>query len=227
MTGWRLPGRRGHSARVISASPRVSLLEYGEDGVPGVVVSKSVVPEMRAIGLDHLAAVRHVHCAAVRAAGEQLTGQQTDALLALIHSARYADQFLAASPVGAWIDSVLVATGGWLPPADSGQSARIVNLVVDPMFRRLGIGRTVLEATEARARRGGYPASTVRATVHSAPFFEHRGYAVTSYGAWAPCPGTSLPAVFLRKQFAGASKTARGIPTPPRGRISPRLRETS
>lgn len=161
---------------------------------------EKVAITIRQIGLDDLAAVRHVHSLAYRAfAGPTLAEDQVDALVEYVRSPQYSDYLLGHGCLGAWIDSHLCGTAGWGPGSNLGVGAKLAGVCVDPLFSRLGIGRRLVEAAELRARRAGFSAMTTRTTSNAVPFFETLGYATTSQGVWNTPSGVSVPVVHMRK----------------------------
>ena len=172
----------------------------------GVLSMRSQV-ELRTVGLDGLAEVRHVTALAYRAyAGPFLAEDQVDALVELVRSPEYTDQMLASNCVGAWIDGRLIGCVGWFPAGSSAAGAKLLGVCVDPLFGRLGVGRRLVEAIEIRARRAGFSILTARVPISAAPFFARLGYAGTSQGVWMTPSGVSLPVVHMRK---GSSKLIR------------------
>jgi GNAT superfamily N-acetyltransferase len=66
------------------------------------------------------------------------------------------------------------ALEGTLDPATD--AARIRAMFVDPAFARRGLGRLILEASEEDARRAGFTAFELMATLPGVPLYEACGY---------------------------------------------------
>ena len=66
----------------------------------------------------------------------------------------------------------------------------------------MGIGATLAQHTERRAREAGFTEFSVRVGVHAAPVFERLGYTTTSHGVQQLSDDTSIAVVFLKKDAA-------------------------
>ena len=86
---------------------------------------------------------------------------------------------------------------------DSGATARITALFVDPLFVRLGIGRRLTRDVEVRVRAAGFDALSVRATDNAVGFFLSLGFQIASQGVTARAADIVLPVTFMRKGEAG------------------------
>jgi len=155
---------------------------------------------IRPVGLDDLSDVRHIHSLAYRSlSGPALAEDQVDAIVEFVRSPQFSDYLLGHGCIGAWVGSHLCGTAGWGPGNTVGLGAKLAGVCVDPLFSRLGIGRRLVEAAEARARRAGFSTVTSRTTANAVPFFEHLGYTSASQGAWMTPSGVSIPVVYMRK----------------------------
>jgi GNAT superfamily N-acetyltransferase len=162
--------------------------------------------EIRPVGIDELSTVRYIHASALRSqAGSSLSDTEIATFAAHVYSDAYTGGLSEAARtnrlLGAVIGEELVGTAGWLPASDNGAIARIHGVFVRPMFTGAGIGRTLALATEEQARRAGFSAFTVRATLNAAGFFSGLGYEITSRGAWTLAPGQTLQVAFMRKRL--------------------------
>lgn len=63
----------------------------------------------------------------------------------------------------------------WLDPRT--EAAKIRAFFVDPAHARQGLGRAILERSEAEARLAGFSSLTLMATLPGVPFYERLGYA--------------------------------------------------
>ena len=163
-------------------------------------MSKLPAIEVRPIGLDSLAELRHIHSRSYRSyLCCDLSQDQLDALLEYVATPAYLDLVLQTECLGAWIDARLCATGSWTLGGGSALGARIASVCVDPLFSRLGLGRRIVGEMEARARRAGCALISARAPLSSATFFERIGYAGTSRGVWSTPCGVSVPVLHMRK----------------------------
>jgi GNAT superfamily N-acetyltransferase len=115
-------------------------------------------------------------------------------------------------------DEVIVGCGGWikrrmlyggdqmkgeaedlLDPATD--AARIRAFFVDPDWARRGIGRRLIEACEAAARREGYQRMELGATLPGEPLYAAMGYMVTERFDIPMPDGETLPAAHMVKSF--------------------------
>jgi GNAT superfamily N-acetyltransferase len=113
--------------------------------VPGLAI--------RGAGLDHWSEIRHVHASAFRRlAGPAIDEQQCEAFVARIYEPDYTVTLQTHDLIVAWLDNRPIGTAGWVPFDQRGTIARIASVYVSPQFTRLGIGRRLVTAAEARAR---------------------------------------------------------------------------
>lgn len=163
-------------------------------------MSKLPAIDVRPIGLDCLAELRHLHGQSYRSfLGGDLSQDQLDALLDYVRTPAYLDLILQTECLGAWIDDRLCATGSWTPGGVSSTGAKIAGVCVDPLFSGLGFGKRMVTEIEARARRAGFALMSARAPLSSTSFFEQLGYAGTSRGVWSTPCGVNVPVLHMRK----------------------------
>lgn len=163
----------------------------------GAIADRAV---LRTVGLDDWSTVRHLHATAFeRLAGPMLDQEVVRALKAHMTTAQYTEALQRESLWAATLDGLLVGTSGWLPSDDTGHSARITSVFVNPMFLRLGIGRLLVRNAEARARAAGFSSFTARAPEAAAAFFAALGYEVTSHGVSQRLGGQAVPVTFMRR----------------------------
>jgi len=156
--------------------------------------------DIRPIGLDHLAELRHLHSLAYRTyLAHDLSDDQLDALIEFVQTPEYIEVLLKTECHGAWIENRLCATASWSPGGMTGASAKLIGVCVDPIFAGLGLARQLVVEAELRARRAGFAVMTARAPHSVAPFFEQLGYCCTSHGVWATPCGVNIPVVHMRK----------------------------
>lgn len=166
---------------------------------------------LRPVSIDELSSVRHLHAGSVRqlAAGHLSEGE-LGAFAHYVRSERYADRLIEAVQNGRLVAAELmgsvVATAGWVAANDAGATVRLMAVFVSPLYAHKGLGRLVVDATEAEARRAGYSTFTVRAPIGSIGFFERLGYDVSSHGVWPLPPEQAVPVGFLRKVIAKAPR---------------------
>ncbi len=115
-------------------------------------------------------------------------------------------------------DEVIVGCGGWskrrtlyggdqmkgevddlLDPATD--AARIRAFFVDPNWARRGIGRRIIEACEAAARREGFQRMELGATLPGEPLYAAMGYTVTRRFDIPMPDGEVLPAAHMVKSL--------------------------
>ena len=85
----------------------------------------------------------------------------------------------------------------WLDPRT--EAAKIRAFFVDPAYARQGLGRAILERSEAEARQAGFASLTLMATLSGVPFYERVGY-VAGAAIQYPLPGgIDIPFVPMSK----------------------------
>ncbi len=84
---------------------------------------------------------------------------------------------LSAAHVVAYVHDRPVATGRLLLDSPTTENAHVGRIAVVPEHRRQGLGKAVMRALEAEARRRGYRGVTIAAQVRAIPFYESLGYA--------------------------------------------------
>jgi GNAT superfamily N-acetyltransferase len=159
-----------------------------------------VTPQMRPLDLDDLSSVRYVHSTAFRRlAALHYTSEEIEAFVEQIYSPAYVEQLLSTDAVAVWVGNELAGTASWSPANDTGHTARISDVFVQPLFSGLGFGTMLVRAMEERARRAGFSETSVRATRNAKPFFASLGYTVTSHGVRSTQAGIGLQVVFMRR----------------------------
>jgi GNAT superfamily N-acetyltransferase len=154
----------------------------------------SVVP----LSVDDFSALRYLHVTALRnQTAEVLSDAEIAAFVRLVQSPAYTDLMMREEVYGGWLHGELVGTVGWQSSADSSSTARIGSIFV--RHPRLGIGRHLIDAAEARAQRCGFVQFSVCVTANAVPFFERMGYRSVSRGVRSLSPDCSLPVTFLKK----------------------------
>ena len=157
--------------------------------------------QLAPIGIDDFSALRYLHAKSLIAqTADAVSDEQAAGLIHLIYSPDYSDLVMDEEMVGAWLDGELVGSTGWHPSREASSVARLGPILV--RHPRFGIGRRLLAEVEARAHRSGFRQFATWCTGDAVPFFERRGYHVTSHGAKAFAAGQSLPVTFLRKDVA-------------------------
>ncbi len=155
------------------------------------------------IGLDGWADVRQLHALAFeKLVGAGIDARDVAAFKIAVTSWSYTQDIQAARLTGAFVDGYLVGTCGWLPADDTGVTARVMFLYVNPMFSRLGFGRQLLGNAERHAFAAGFRALAVRTPVNAVEFFGGLGFEVASYGVHSFDPGAGFPVAFMRKALA-------------------------
>ncbi len=152
------------------------------------------------IGIDDWADVRYVHSTAFeRLASPYLDANEIAIFNARVGSPEYVEDLMRENLLGAWIERQLVGTAGWLPASDSGTTARITSIFVNPMFAGLGVGARLLAQVEQRAAQAGYTGFAVRSPPNAVGFFLALGYDISSHGVSHAATGHDVPVTFLRK----------------------------
>ena len=157
---------------------------------------------LRPLGVDEMAAVRHLHDRAFEQhIGPILSQTEVDAFSAHVHSPAYADRVFAHDPIGAYLHGDLVGTVGSQRSDDGDRALRITHLFVRPMFGRLGIGRALLTNVEQKALKSGIFSVALQVTRNATEFFERHNFEVTSYGIGSISGLGGLAVAFLRKDM--------------------------
>jgi GNAT superfamily N-acetyltransferase len=164
--------------------------------------------KLRPISIDDWSDVRYVHKAAFRTSfGPRVAPRYVEAFMALVDTPAYVERLRGGDPVGAWLSGQLAGTAGWRPMDGQGRVAKIEGLFVQPLFSFMGVGSLLLAHAEARARRAGYGAVTVRAPAISVPFFMRLGYNIYAQGAGVSDPPTDMPVFVMCKREPTAVTT--------------------
>jgi GNAT superfamily N-acetyltransferase len=170
---------------------------------------------LNAVGIDDWSEVRALHTAALRRlSGIDPNSAEALRLRDLIYSPEYVEDRSSDNLTAAWIDQQLIGTCGWRPSSDSGASARITGLYVNPLFARLGIGQLLVVNAEQRAAQAGFRVFTSRMPPSTVGFFEHLGYHVTSQGIFTLGPGLEVPMAYVRKEHTRVPDQAEITGTP-------------
>jgi GNAT superfamily N-acetyltransferase len=157
--------------------------------------------DLRAIGIDDLSAVRYVHASALRSAASAFHApEEMDAMQSEVYSSVYAADLLSRVVFGAFTGGQLIGTAGWCAANDAGETARVTDVYVHPLFMRSGIGRRLVARIEVEAGRAGFRELSVRSTTNAAAFFGKLGYDVASHGVRSTMTGIEVPVIFMRKR---------------------------
>lgn len=165
---------------------------------------------IRRLGYDDFAAVRHVHSKSFQSlAGPLISEGELKAFTDQVYAPTYADALLELDTYVATIENQVVGTAAWSAGDDSGATARIGAVYVDPLFTHCGIGSRLVLEVERRASDAGYRRFAVRATSNAVPFFTSLGYEIASHGvsSLTAAEGT-LQVTFMRKLAGADRKTA-------------------
>jgi GNAT superfamily N-acetyltransferase len=175
----------------------MSSLTSSECGVPRL--------DIRGAGLDHWAEIRHLHALSFRTLSSRaIEPSQSAAFIAGIYEPDYTVSLQTHDLLVAWLDQRPVGTAGWVPFDHQARSARITSVYVSPFFARLGIGRRLVAAAEARPAAAGFQAYAARAFHPAVGFFEAIGYSRSSHGVQSVGTEHGIPVTFMRK---GGSET--------------------
>lgn len=159
--------------------------------------------DIRALGIDDLSDIRHLHATAFRIHGGGLySDQEIDAFVRQVYSNEYADRIHQSHCYGAWIDGHLAGTCGWCPVGDDRTTARISDVFVSPLFARAGLGLMLVRHVEARAVEARFTSFTLRVGYHAIGLFEALGYVMTSQGVYNLADDVPLAVAFMRKSAA-------------------------
>jgi GNAT superfamily N-acetyltransferase len=152
------------------------------------------------IGVDDWSAVRYVHAAAFERLGSPyLEPNEIELFKIRIASPEYVEDLMRENLSGAWVERELAGTAGWQPAGDSGTTARITSIFVNPIFTGLGIGARLLVDAEARAAIAGFTNFAVRSTPNAVGFFASLGYEISAHGVSHVATGRDVPVTFMRK----------------------------
>lgn len=165
--------------------------------------------EIRGADPDHWSDVRSLHAQAFRRlACPALDPGQCRAFITHIYAPDYTAALQMQDVHAAWYEGRIIGTAGWMPSDDRGTAARITSVFVSPLFARIGVGRRLVGAAEARARAAGFRIFVVRAFQPSAGFFESLGYVRSSQGVQVVGTENGIPVVFMRKHEMPAEEPA-------------------
>ena len=179
------------------------------DADPQLVLQ--AVLQIRPLGIDEMAAVRHLHTRAFEHhIGPILSSAEVETFTAHVHSPSYADRVFAHDPVGAYLHGELVGTVGSQRTEDGDRALRITHLFVRPMFGRLGIGRALLTNVEQKAMKSGIFSIALQVTRNATEFFEKHGFQVTSFGIGSISGLGGLAVAFLRKDMLSSQRPIGG-----------------
>jgi GNAT superfamily N-acetyltransferase len=159
--------------------------------------------EIRGADPDHWSDIRSLHAQAFRRlACPALEPRECQAFVDHIYAADYTAALQMQDIQVAWYEGRIIGTAGWMPSDDRGTAARITSVFVSPLFARIGVGRRLVTAAEARARTAGFRTFVARAFQPSAGFFESLGYVRSSQGVQTVGTENGIPVAFMRKQEA-------------------------
>lgn len=153
-------------------------------------------------------ALLDIHARAIRElAATHYSEDQRDAWVARMSAERLreamtAREFLVAetaTPTGPRIVGY-----GQLHPVEGVIEA----IYVDPGFSRRGVGRSLFEALERRARALGLPGLVLDASLNSVPFYAAMGFRQKCLDHHALAPGVQMACAVMEKRFAGTASRA-------------------
>jgi putative acetyltransferase len=176
----------------------------GQTGVAEPKVADLAV--IRRLGIDDFSTVRHVHATSFRSlAGPLISESELEAFTRQVYLPGYVDALMALETFVAEIEGKVVGTAAWSAGDDSGATARISSVFVDPVFTHCGIGRRLVREVEQRAAEAGYQRFSVRATANAVPFFQALGYEIASHGVSSLTAAEgALQVTFMRKSAGPA-----------------------
>jgi predicted N-acetyltransferase YhbS len=182
--------------------------------------------QIKAAGIDDLAAVRRLVIASFRAySSAEHSEEEAAAMLAWLDSPAATDTLHAQTLMIAWLDRVPVAVAGWRMADDSGRAARLGTFAVDPMYGYLGLGRLIVGVAERGARKAGYHDIVVHSSSATEGFFHAIGFEITAYSMKSVAPSMPMRVTYMRKHLPNhdqipapvalqAGMQRRGWPTP-------------
>jgi len=143
-------------------------------------------PVLRPFAAADLVATVAMQSRAVEVLGRShYTADEIALLVAASREPGYAAELLAND---LWLavdgGGTILGSAGWgrAAGADGGVRGRIRKVFVEPGIAGRGLGRTLVEAAEARARAAGLRDFVVRANLNAVPFYERLGYRTTGPG---------------------------------------------
>ncbi len=159
---------------------------------------------VRAIGVDDFSDVRYLHATSFKTlAASSLSEQEVESFVTSVYSPGYVDELQDTNLLGAFSDGHLVGTAAWSAGDDSGETARLSSVFVNPMFSGHGIGRRLVREAERRAAEAGYARIAVQATANATGFFRELGYVIASYGVGASTRDAGvIPVTFMRRTLS-------------------------
>jgi predicted N-acetyltransferase YhbS len=160
--------------------------------------------EIRPVTPDDFSTLRYIHeRAALTFIAPLLSEAEAEALARHVRSPSFTDELLECEIFAGVLNGQLVGTAAWSASDDSGTTARIGSVSVDPMFAGSGIGRRLVADVEARALHSGFTRFALRSTLNAVTFFQRIGYEIASHGV-SPIAGSKavIPVAFMRKSIA-------------------------
>lgn len=191
--------------------------------------------DVRPAGIDDFAHLRRLMIAAFQAfSSTEHSEEEAAALRAALENSELSEALRGQTLLIAWLDRMPVAVVGWRIADDSGRSARLSTIAVDPMFGALGLGRLMTGYVEQSARKAGYRDLVVHASCATEGFFLHLGFQSTAVSVKSIDATTQMRVTYVRKSLEAVPRTPNPLPASvqathgttappgPRASISPR-----
>jgi putative acetyltransferase len=150
-----------------------------------------------------------VHTRAIRAlAASHYSEAQRDAWIARMSSERLQEAMSARQLVVAEVatpEGPRIVGYGQLHPVEGAIEA----IYVDPDFSRRGVGRTLCDALQERARVLGLPGLVLDASLNSVPFYAAMGFRQRCVDHHELAPGVQMAFAVMEKRFAPVARDPR------------------
>ncbi len=177
---------------------------------------------LRPFEFGMLSDVRYMHDAVIRRLTDTvLSEREVSAFQNLIYGEEYSRILTCHNVTTAWIERQLVGSASWCPLDDGGETARICDVFVHPLYKGAGIGTLLLEDAEASIAKAGFSWITLRAPGHLTPFLLRHGYSLLSHGTCSIAPDVKMRVAFLRKVAGLAEHRTRPSPDAPCAKAGP------
>ena len=168
-------------------------------------------PEITLLTLDDLSSVRHVHATTFRTfSASMLSDSEIEATIRYIYSQDHLDYLMSHDVYVARIENNVAGTISLVPYRGDAKSARINEMLVHPLYQRMGVGSHLLEVCETDALKKGYCELLTRTISQGEGFMLMHGYHATSHGNLRLKSNVEIRVVYMRKTLSNVQAKAHG-----------------
>ena len=186
-------------------------MQNTRDASDGVCEHQAYAPHITLLTLDDLSSVRHVHASTYRTfSASMLSDGDINATIRYIYSQEYLDYLLSHDVYVARIENNVAGTLSLVPYRGDAKSARINEMLVHPLYQRMGVGGHLLEVCETDALKKGYCELLTRTISQAEGFMLMHGFHATSHGNIRLKSNVEIRVVYMRKTLSKAQVIAHG-----------------